>query len=171
MCLCLILSCTNTNAQTLQAELVNLVQSGNFEKIENLKNSELKKIAKLQDGALYYLAMHLEEHGNRNSAKRLLRYGFEHYDAPYAVICENLFLRLADVEERISRYEENIAKLEKTIKRLEKKATDTSATEINEYRTELTSQQSALDAAYTEAGLFDKLSVSFETYIAEREIP
>lgn len=171
MCLCLILSCTNTNAQTLQAELVNLVQSGNFEKIGNLKNSELKKIAKLQDGALYYLAMHLEEHGNRNSAKRLLRYGFEHYDAPYAVICENLFLRLADVEERISRYEENIAKLEKTIKRLEKKATDTSATEINEYRTELTSQQSALDAAYIEAGLFDKLSVSFETYIAEREIP
>lgn len=162
------LSCTN--AQAVQTEVLELVESGNVEKAAQFTHADLKKIAKLQDGSLYYLAMHLKEKGNIEAAKKLLRYGFEHYDAPYRELCKQLFLRIATTDEQIRVYRENISQLEKTLKRLNKKSDTVSESAKNATRSELEVQRDSLNAAYLEAGLFDKLSEPLETYAAKTKM-
>lgn len=159
-------SCANA-PDVLKSELLQISRSENFSAIEKFSGGKLKKIAKLNDGSLYYLALKISESDYPNKiaiAKRLLQCGIAHYTKLYNAPCEKMYYELADLEEKIQVLESKAAQLSKDNPQQEL------GSDQQKFREEEAYITTKLEALYLEAGMSEKLSEPLETYLAKTKL-
>lgn len=161
-----------TNANELSIKVLEISRTKDFQAIEKLKTAELKKIIKLQNGDLYYLALQATKCKNEELAKKLLNLAIENYLPPYNIISETLLLEISSPEEKIALLENKNQKLKKELKKLSnKKNTSTAETaQIEKLNESLKKTTNELDALFCETFMFDKMSESFENYCSKTQL-
>lgn len=161
------LTCSTTDE--LKLKILEISRNKDFAQLAKLKPPELKKIAKLQDGSLYFLALQLIDAENYGLAENFAKYGAKLYSEPFNILCENLILDLTTTENQIQYLSELCSTYEQEIKKHKKtKTSDYENTEkienLNSRHEELISR---LDLLYCETADFDELSVPLNKYLAK----
>ncbi|MEL3907942.1 MAG: lytic transglycosylase domain-containing protein [Treponemataceae bacterium] len=161
-----------TNANELSTRLLEISKAKDFQKLEKLKTSELKKIVKLQNGDLYYLALQAVKCEKEELAKKFLNFATKNYLPPYDIISENLLLEISSLEEKIKFLEDKNKKEKNELKKLSKKKTLSAieTAKIEKLNASLKKTTNELDALFCEAFMFNKMSQSFESYCAENQL-
>lgn len=163
--LCIFLLSCSSSAEVLKQDIIEFIDKNDFSILENLSKGQIKKIAKLQDGSFYYISLRLSESDYKNKdelLQKFLSYGIKYYKKPFNTLCENLFLEVVNVEEKIL-FLENKKLAQSELSKKKKVLSENDILQNEKITFEL-------DSLYLQVGNFDKMSEPLESFLRKNNL-
>lgn len=111
---CVFTSCLNANESDYVA---GLSYNNDIAALAGLKKTRLRKIAKSNDGSLYFAAVKLLKAQQKEPAMKMLEIALNHYTGLYYDLCFELYLSSASVKEQVALLEKQVHQIDSRIKK------------------------------------------------------